>query len=226
MKHFLIQTSSLLAIAATTQATVLSSWTYDNASNGNFFPIAATEVAAGVSASVSLGAGLSHPNWLNNDGILAVGADQLTLAGAISGNDFFSFSISGPELSFDSMIAYAASQTDTGRQFFLFSDKTGFAEGDQLSSITYAGPGFAGAQGTQWTADLSGVTALQGITGSVEFRVYSVSTTANASTFLGFRETAPTPDIQFLGAVPEPSVYAAMLGLTALGCVILRRRKR
>lgn len=62
--------------------------------------------------------------------------------------------------------------------------------------------------------------ALAGTEESVTFRLY---TKTNASGTEWHRSQINT--VEVTGVIPEPSVYAALLGLAALAFVVLRRRR-
>jgi hypothetical protein len=74
------------------------------------------------------------------------------------------------------------------------------------------------------TIDLSGL-VLAGTEESVTFRLYTRSNTPTASGNSLFHRTQ-LDSVELTGVIPEPSTYAALFGLFALGFVIWRRRTR
>lgn len=226
--------AGLLSMTAyTAQADLIASWM--NAGTRFPYPMAATTLDSALadSGTVVLGAGLNQA-WNNaaaENGLLTVGYNTTTLAAAITANDYFSFTldVGSNFVDFDSITAYAKAQ-NAAADVYLLSSATGWADTDSLASFATV-DGTAGGQGDLWEIDLSGVSELQTITGSVEFRFYYVTkSTATPSnfTFAGFRNPNSQdviPDIAFYGTVPEPSTYAAIAGLLALGLAVMRRRR-
>lgn len=118
----------------------------------------------------------------------------------------------------------AASSNSTVRSIYLFSSLTGFTTADVLLSDANAAGGgtlplrSSGTLGSYaYTATLPVFT---GITGPVEFRIYLQTGAANQD--IDFDNIVVNGTV---GAIPEPSSYAALAAMAALGVVASRRRR-
>ncbi|MSU51531.1 MAG: PEP-CTERM sorting domain-containing protein [Opitutus sp.] len=161
-------------------------------------------VAVGLTVTgIGRGTGISGSN--SNDRYNASGWNS----GSWATNDYFTWTVtpnSGYQLSLASF-AYTGQTSGTGPTSFEFrSGVDGFS-----SSI-----GTATATGTTITLS-SG--SFQGLTTSLEFRLYGWGASSSGGTF-------SVNDFTFNGtvsAVPEPSTYAALAGAAALGLAFWRR---
>jgi hypothetical protein len=158
-----------------------------------------------------------------------------TFAGAVVNGDYITFSITpgaGYQLDLTSItfqVASGSSSTTSNRAFYLVSesqpanftssstvlstDRTAFGGG---TIPLQAGAGAIDTVPKDYTVDL---TSFTGITTTQYFRFYLQAGVSQALTF---------DDIVVNGtvsAVPEPSTYASLAGLIALGLVASRRRK-
>jgi len=118
------------------------------------------------SGVASIGPGLTPMDYCSN-GLTAVDQTSLTLAAAIAGNEYFTWTItpeSGYQMTLTSVDIRPVSQNRT-RTFTLFSSVNGFTEGQQVGSFTES----ANLGAPIHTVTLTGHTAL---TGAVEFRLY------------------------------------------------------
>lgn len=157
-----------------------------------------------------------------------------SLADAISLSQYLSFTITPTEslnvlsLGFD----FAASNNTTSVDPYVgswgvFSSLTGFTSGDILATNSVSTPKSTGLTATwsSFSVDLSGVSSLQSVAVSpIEIRLYFWDNSATSTTNLvvRFDEIALTAT----SAIPEPSTYAALFGVAALGLVLWRRRAR
>ncbi len=191
----------------------------------------ASDVFAGAGADLG---------WSNTDVKAENGASFLTinaatatvntLAVAISNDVSFKFTITpvgGAILNFTSISGLVRrSATSSTRGWALRSSLTGTTDLALDSAISaFRNNAMESLSPDFGTLNLSGVTALQGVTGAVTFVIY-----ANTG-------TGPTPstgrvldfdNIQVLGnvtAVPEPSAFA-LLGVGMLAMLIVNRRRR
>ncbi|MDX2189392.1 MAG: Ig-like domain-containing protein, partial [Bacteroidota bacterium] len=141
--------------------------TWDFTGKGGQSTVAASSKLGDVtSASATIGAGLSALDYLSH-GLTASDNTSTTLAQAISGNDYISFTVnpaSGKALSITSVEIRPISQ-DAIRTFALFSSKNGFSAGNQISTFTSE---------SQFGAALVSIAISNhvSLTTSTEFRVY------------------------------------------------------
>ncbi len=131
-------------------------------------------------------------------------------------------SITLNSISFD---IFAATAGPSARQLYLFSDKTGFTDGDQiLSAGTTTGspliPYNTTTTGENFNIDLSGNSAFANITDSVTFRFYTQTPTAFQA--LAFDDITVDGTV---AVVPEPSSFA-LLVLAGIGFFFLRSRSK
>ena len=176
--------------------------------------------------TISLGGGVSA--FGDSNIFAADGFKETSLGGAgnnaITRNDFFSFSLSpdtGFALDIDSInyfITRDNAAPNTGpTDFAVFTSVTGFTSGDELDTFSVPGASLSG------TVDLSGVTALDNITGPVEIRFYGWN--GDNSAFAGFGDTTGNDLVLNGNVIPEPSTYALIFGGLALGVVFLKRKR-
>lgn len=194
-----------------------------NASTTN--PRAATSLGTNItSASLTLGSGVTASN--SGDTFGGSGFNSTTLSTAISGGDYLSFTITpadGFAISISSLsLNSGVSTAVTNFNVSLLSSATGFTGADSLYNYSFS---TAGAPTQSIT--LTGVTALQNVSGSLEFRLYGWRDTAGTSTFR-IRNLSGN-DLVINGsvsAIPEPSAFAAAAGVLALSGVIWHRRRQ
>jgi hypothetical protein len=131
---------------------------------------------------------------------------------SLNTTDYFTWTLTpstGYQLNLSSFV-YTGQASGTGpTSFALRSSVEGFS--------TNIGAPTAG--GTTITLTSS---AFQGLTDSVEFRLYGWNASSSSGSF-------SVNDFTFngtLSAVPEPSTYATLAGLLTLGAAIIRRRRR
>lgn len=156
-----------------------------------------------------------------------------SLEDAISGNQYVGFTITPTQslnilsLDFDFAVVNNSSTVDpyTG-SWSLFAGPPAFVAVNSLASGFVSTPKSSGGSAS-WnsiTHDLQGVSSLQSVALSpIEFRLYFWdNSTASSSTAFSIR----FDDVGLTAsAIPEPSTYAALIGLAALGFVALRRRQ-
>ncbi|MBP6863807.1 MAG: PEP-CTERM sorting domain-containing protein [Candidatus Didemnitutus sp.] len=162
-----------------------------------------------------------------------------TLSDAFAANHYLSFTITPSEslnvlsLGFDFGVSNNTNTVNpyTG-SWAVFSSVTGL--GSSADMIAGATGSYSRANNTGLTAswitpspliDLSGVTALQNTAISpIQFRIYFWDNTPISNSALIIR----MDDIELTAAaaIPEPSTYAALIGVAALGFVALRRRRQ
>lgn len=202
----------------------LATWELTGENAAATTPLPATFVAANVAgASLSLGSGVTASSAANTFG--GSDFDTTSLAAAVAGNDYLSFTITPSagynlrltSISLNSGVAIAVSNFHGD----LLSSTTGLTPADSLHSYSFSSLG-APAQ----SITLSSVSALQAVSGPIEFRLYGWRDVAGTSTFR-LRNLANS-DLVINGsltAVPEPSVSAAILGVLVLAGVWIRRRR-
>lgn len=145
---------------------------------------------------------------------------QLSLAAAISNNDYLSLTVSpSGSLSFEQLVMNLQTKTAGVFTWNLFSDKTGFSAGNVLQTQGNGGT----SNIITWTVDLTGVSALQNVSTSTEFRIYGFRS-ASGTSEAGFANQTGSTDIGVY-AVPEPSA-TALLALGALSACVFARRSR
>lgn len=204
--------TTLLAIAAisacgavSSQGAVLFANNIDgtNPSSTNPFTAGQTVIDGVTALGIGRGAGLNAnagADRFNANGFAA------TLTAAITGNDFFTFTLTptaGNSISFTNLVFNGQRSSSGPTTFSIRSSVDSFAT--EIDSSTVAGK----------TVDLSGAT-FQNRTVATEFRFFGFGATATTG-------TGSINDFTFNGSVvPEPST--ALLG--ALGMLGLLRRRR
>lgn len=179
-------------------------------------------------ASLAIGPGATVGTATDSIGFGSAG-DASTLAGALSGNEYFSFSLA-PKTGYSidvtslSFAAEASSNTSTFI-FSLFGSLTGFSAGNVLGTFSVVN----GAE-NQPTVNLSSFSEYRSISSSMEFRIY-VHRTAGTGTAAYFADDFAGTNNLFaingsVSPVPEPSSFAALMGIAVLGAASLRRRNR
>jgi len=227
-----------LASPAATAATLFGYWNFDNPrGTGPNYTQSAAAVAGVTASTVTAGNGFATGSYGTGfDTVLGVGGSTdrayvfesnstgSTQAGALSGNDTFTFTITptgGQTIDLTSISFYAWSRVDPGAgnayNFFVMSSATGSSVLGTYSSRNNVASNTAPTAGNnQYTLDLSTVSELSGVTSAVTFTI-GVYYTGAAGNNLRFDDLRVYGDV-----VPEPS--AALL--SALGLLPLLRRRR
>lgn len=145
---------------------VLAAW--DFAGNNGSVSSPADSTATNLTVShASLGSGLIAVNYNGGGGLTGRGQTATALAGALSGNDYVSFTLTPPtsrSLTVSKIILRPVSQSRR-RTFTVFSSVGGFASGAEIRSFTAQ----ANANAALVEIPVTGVT---GVSGPIEFRVY------------------------------------------------------
>ncbi|WFB36476.1 PEP-CTERM sorting domain-containing protein [Kiritimatiellota bacterium B12222] len=224
--------------ASSLQATILVQYDMENASNRD---ATSTEVSGLSASDLTLNnlnaSGITTPSGSSDVFRTIISAyaggttagEALTEGAGATGTYFYLTitpdalkSISLTSISFDT---FAATGGPSTRQVYLFSDKTGITDGDELiSASTVSGspliPYNSTATGQNFSLDLSGISAFQNISDSVNFRFYTQTPTASQG--IAF------DDITIEGSVntiPEPSSYA-LFCLTGMAFLLFRSRRQ
>jgi hypothetical protein len=221
--------SALLFVGVIASSALLNSQTIAwevngvNAGATNPFPATTISITNITSAALTLGSGVTTSSAANTFG--GSEFNQTSLVDAISGADYIAFSVTvnaGYRLSVSNISFNSGVGSATTFNGALLSGPTGFTSSDSLNTYSFSTAG-APAQ----SVSLSGVTALQSIVGTVEFRLYGWRDTSGTSTFR-IRDLSGN-DLVITGTtspIPEPSAYAALAGLATLGLAATRRRRR
>jgi hypothetical protein len=202
----------------------LAAWEISGANAATTNPQPASSLAAQVAGgSLTLGSGVSASN--TTDFFSANGFNTISLAAAISGGDYLSFTITPAagfalnisSVSFNSGVSSAVTNFNAA----LLSSATGFDAAGALHSYSFA----TTTPPTQ-SITLSGTAALQNVSGALEFRLYGWRDSAGTSTFR--LRTLSGNDLVVTGsvtAIPEPGTYAVILGAMVLVGAVIRRRR-
>ncbi len=204
----------LLGVAGTLHGQIVA-WDVINQNSSATNPLSASILDGRLtSASLTLGSGVGASAAGSTFG--GSGFDQTSLAAALSGGDYLSFSLtpaSGSSFSVSSMsLLFGVSTAVTNFNVALVSNVSGFTAENALWNFA-----FGTASPAMQTITLSSVPDLQNLTSVVEFRLYGWRDTSGTTTFR-IRENAGN-DLSVLGtatAIPEPSTYAALFGAGGL----------
>lgn len=193
---------------------------------------ATTELNANVNGTLTLGDGVTASTSGSRYGFkIPSGNAQTTLAGSIGNNHYLQFSIviaSGFQLNLSSLeMNGETSGTTSSDDIAILSSVNGFSDTQVVASLTgirdVTGGFDTDSSGFIDPIDLTGG-VYDGLTGTVDFRLYSYNSTGTGPTEL---RTLGGNDLIVNGtlvAVPEPSTgVLVMLGLGLL--IHLRRRK-
>jgi hypothetical protein len=226
---FLISAAGVCTLA---QAAIVAQYDFNTAADPvdvNATGIPASTTGADVTASAITGAGgleiyrIRNPNSEYDSNVLLTANDDQgsVTADSFTNNGFFSFTVT-PDVGFELNLAsldflVALGGNSETRNYEIRSNLTG--------ATSLAGPAAPTGVRTDGTAgmdnisiDLTGFTEFQNLTTPVTFQ-FITATTGN------FNATLEWDNIT-VSAVPEPSTYAALFGLGALGLVMWRRRRR
>jgi hypothetical protein len=226
-----LTTIAVFAVAiSSAQADVIAEWN----TNSNPTPpgsISASLLTTGLDSGVlDRGPGLTQSNGDSQGAgnYAADGFDSSNEAGAVSGNDYFSLTVnveSGFTADFDDIIAQIDRQGNGPNNIALYY----LADGGSLTDTGLEEAIPSSGDGTK-TWDVSGISDLDDVTTSVEFRFYGFGLGNDPS-----RAYADWEEIQVDGSgvddvgiringsvVPEP----ATMGLLAMGGLALLRRRR
>lgn len=213
-----------LMAVGTTVFGQLAAWEITGANAATTNPQSAGALAAHLSSgSLTLGSGVTASN--TTDFFSANGFNTTSLAAAISGGDYLSFTITPAagyalnisSVSFNSGVSSAVTNFNAS----LLSSATGFNTASALHSYSFA----TTTPPTQ-SITLSGTIALQNVSGALEFRLYGWRDSAGTSTFR--LRTLSGNDLVVTGsvtAIPEPGTYAVILGAMVLASAAIRRRR-
>lgn len=132
-------------------------------------------------STLARGGGLNDGGWgyaTATNAFNAIGAGESTVAGAVTGGDYFTFTVTptaGKTLSFDSLEYGFYQQNGTGIVAEWQWSTDGFATaGNPISEPGFASLGSTSASGTgtAFSTDLSQIAGLQNVGTPVEFRLY------------------------------------------------------
>jgi len=176
MKKVLIALA-VLAIASIGYADLVATWDFDGFAGGEA-SAAGTMLGNMDGSTLTRGAGLNTAGNGNRFNAVSFStADGGSLANALTVGDYFTFSLDASTsyaFSLDSLVINVQSSGSGPQSWALFSSVDGFAAaGDALNDWSAVG------NSTQ-TATLSGVTGLQDVEGSIEFRVYGYGATSSS----------------------------------------------
>lgn len=232
------------AFAVTAQASNIIEWNFTGLTGGSGGTSVSTTTFASTTANTDLvtpinlvkGSGLGTPGTGTVNTWQFNGAGETSLASALTANDYMSFTITpdeGFKFSVDSISLLGSRGGQTNVSVALFSSVGGFTAVNQLGMTQLITSTTIGSPTTISFASLG----LTDLTSSTEFRLYfwgttnpDASTPSNAvGVRLGDSDTSSAIGLAVTGSVspiPEPSSFAALAGLGALGMVASRRRRR
>ena len=174
------------------------------------------------------GGGVQNSIW-GNEASSQLGFFQgasATLANAITVNDYLEFSITVEagktvELSTLDFVVYGNHTSKAADEWALFTSYDAFTStpgaSDAIATSDGSFAGFLGPWKDQ-SHDFTGTTLTAGQTFSIRLYMYGATNAAGAQGISGFDEFSLT-------SVPEPSSFALLGGLLALGHVMVRRRR-
>ena len=217
-----------LCFVGTADATLV---TFDTRGTSGAFSGGDTSVAGsaldpGLEATLLVfGPGLPPGNDAN--GSFSTHGWATTAAASFAGNDYLSWTIdatAGNKVDLSNVSFEYNAQQNADVEWALFSSKTGLADfGDAIDSgSVVAGDVPFGNSTHLVSVALTGVTALQGVEDSIEFRLV-LTNGVNAFSRSGVRSLGASPGLSVDGAVvaavPEPSSFLLLgsISLLALG---------
>ena len=218
-------TSCVLALATSAHAQLLLQLSWDisgkNAAPGGNYTTYAQDFIQTTNPVVTGGViGLGNSSLAANvNNAYRANFDQLSLANAISNNQYLSLSVTNNgTMNFQQLSLNLQTSTSATFTWNLFSDKTGFAAANVLQTLSND----SSSAIKLWTVDLTGYSALQNVSTPTEFRIYGFRS-ASGTSQAGYANAPGTTDIGVY-AIPEPTTGALMLGALS-ACFLLRRRK-
>lgn len=210
----------MIAWAGAGSATVLAQYTFDGGSaaptvSAGGIGVTAADFNDWIGGTTSPGFSASpEAAFARTNATNTASPPTETLADALSSNNYLSFNLNYIGNAFSvSQIDYTHYVTGASGTYtsYLFTSATGFSSGNQLATIALNNVTTSGSI----ALDVSGISALQGLTSSLEVRIY-LSDSTNSNGEVHFLDNIT------VSAVPEP----ASLVLLLTGGVFLMRRQR
>jgi hypothetical protein len=226
-----------LAAADQVHSAVISSWNFNNTSNGGLLPGGSANYGPSPFSPTSKDNNVTVGGLTRGSGLVTTGTGaasawggngwdgNASLAAAITANDFVTFTVKadpGYELSLSDFAAYNIRRSGSGPttgQWQYSTDGSSFT--DIGSAITW-GSTTSGSGNAQPSIPLSGITALQNVpdTTTVTFRLVNWNASASGGTWYLNGAGSPVAEqsltLNGVVAVPEPST----LGLAAAGVAL------
>lgn len=213
-----------IALAASTQAAVIAQYTFDGGS-----PSSSISDPGWTASDLGLGAGLPGGGVSSTTETAFNLATETTNseAGAISGDDYFTFTITANA---DTIIDFTQLTVDLGgngagsapsynTNFRLRTSLDNFSAPSLLTDANITTPGGNPIVLTTFTADLSGLSNISSAA-PIEFRIYNFDNTDASGRFNRVDNVILEGTVS---AIPEPSNYALIVA-TALGTIFVRRQ--
>jgi len=194
-------------------------------------PWSATSLATGMtSTTLTRGTGVSTSGSAPASVWGGTGFSATTFTDAVAAQDYFTVTLNVSALYEASLssLAYNIRRSSTAPDSMQWQWSIDNATFTSIGSVaTYNGTDSNGL--AQTAVDLSSVTELQSVTGSIYLRMVAWKPDSPSATgTFGYGRLAGN-DLTISGslvAVPEPSTYAALMGLLTLGFVFWRRRTK
>lgn len=230
MRIVLLSLISLTGFSSVAQSAFLTTYNFAGAA-GNQASQAPDVVASGLSGlNMVRGSGITATSAGNSFSASGWNSSSLDL------NDYFSFGFStnsGFTASLDSL-AYSERRSGTGPTSAVIRYSfDNFATFGSVASYTLA----ANTVTQRQTFNLSGITALQNFTGTVEFRLYAFGASASAGTYRLGISTSENPNnfaanlllegsVGTLNVNPVPGPSGLLLGFVGVGFAGLARLRQ